>query len=325
MSKRITILDVAEKSGYGVGTVSRVLSGDKYVKPETRQKVLKVVEELKYTPNVNGGRLRKKHSEVIAVLVPIINHPFFAEFVEEVETVAMQNGYSVILVTSKMNVDKEKEILKKIKQKEVDGAIFVTHYHHSDEELEGCPLVSIDRHLNEHVPFVSSDNYDATRKAIEYLIEKGAKHIGYVGTKPFVDSEVTLREKAYLDVLKEHNMTPYVINKAVEHGDESVLVDELLASYPNLDAIFASGNTLSQIVYKKVLDKGIKVPEQMQIISYDGVFNSWNKEAVITSIQQPIKVMAEEAFKLLIKTINEEAVENKHIYPTQFIKANTTK
>lgn len=120
-------------------------------------------------------------------------------------------------------------------------------------------------------------------------------------------------------------MTPYVINKAVEHGDESVLVDELLASYPNLDAIFASGNTLSQIVYKKVLDKGIKVPEQMQIISYDGVFNTWNKEAVITSIQQPIKVMAEEAFKLLIKTINEEVVENKHIYPTQFIKANTTK
>lgn len=325
MSKRITILDVAEKSGYGVGTVSRVLSGDKYVKPETRQKVLKVVEELKYTPNVNGGRLRKKHSEVIAVLVPIINHPFFAEFVEEVEAVAMQNGYSVILVASKMNVDKEKEILKKIKQKEVDGAIFVTHYQHSDEELEGCPLVSIDRHLNEHVPFVSSDNYDATRKAIEYLIEKGAKHIGYVGTKPFVDSEVTLREKAYLDVLKEHNMTPYIINKAAEHGDESVLVDELLASYPNLDAIFASGNTLSQIVYKKVLDKGIKVPEQMQIISYDGVFNSWNKEAVITSIQQPIKVMAEEAFKLLIKTINEEVVENKHIYPTQFIKANTTK
>ena len=78
---KVTINDVVKKSGYGLGTVSRVISGDKSVKESTRKKILKVIEELNYVPNVNGARLRRKHSNVIAVLVPVINHPFFAEFV----------------------------------------------------------------------------------------------------------------------------------------------------------------------------------------------------------------------------------------------------
>lgn len=325
MNKRVTILDVAKRSGFGVGTVSRVLSGDKYVKESTRIKVMEAVEELQYTPNVNGGRLRRKHSGVIAVLVPIINHPFFAEFVEEVGAVAMQEGYSLLLITSKRNVDKEKEILKKIKQKEIDGAIFVTHYRHSEEELRGFPLVSIDRHLTDSMPFVSSDNYDATRKAVEYLIATGAKNIAYLGTKPHVDSEVILREKAYLDVIKENNLTPYVINEVVEHGEEEKLVDKLLDTFKNIDAIFASGMTLSQILYHKLNEKGFKIPEDIQLISYDGVFNPWNKEVVMTSIKQPIKQLATEAFKILVKLINEEEVQIENIYKTEFIKTKTTK
>ena len=325
MSKRVTILDVAKKSGFGVGTVSRVLSGDKSVKESTRKKVLQVVKELNYTPNVNGARLRKEHSGVIAVLVPIINHPFFAEFVEDVDVIAMQEGYSILLVTSQMNVEKEKEMLIKIKRKEVDGTIFVTHYEHEDDELAGCPLVSVDRHLNHSVPYVSSDNYDATKEAIEYLISTGARNIGFIGTKPFVDSEVLLREKAYLDVIKEHNLTPYLVNEVVEHGEEKKIVDKLLDSYPNLDAIFASGNTLSQILYDTLRSRNIKIPEEMQIISYDGVFASWGDNGSITSIQQPIKELAEGAFRILIDVINGKEVQQKNIYKTSFIKGNTTK
>lgn len=325
MTKRITILDVAKLSGYGVGTVSRALSGDKNVKKETKDKILKVVEELNFTPNINGGRLRRKHSGVIAVLVPIINHPFFGEFVEELDTIAMENGYSVILVASKMHVDKEKEILKKIRQREVDGAVFVTHYKHSDEELKDCPLVSVDRHLNNTVPFVSSDNYESTKNAIEYLISTGAKKIGYLGTKPSVDSEVSLREKAYRDVLAKYNMPVRIINKVVEHGEEETLVDEMLETYKDLDAIFASGATISRIAYYKLVEKGIRLPEDMQLISYDGVFDVWNKKTLITSIKQPVKKLAEEAFNILIKVIHGEEVNQINIYPTEFIKTNTTK
>ena len=325
MSNKVTINDVAKKSGYGIGTVSRVISGESSVKESTRKKILKVIDELHYVPNVNGARLRRKHSKVIAVLVPVINHPFFAEFVEDVEIIAVENGYSLLLVTSQMNEAKEGEILKKIRQKEIDGAIFVTHYEHKDEDTKGLPLVSIDRHLNHTVPFVSSDNYDASRKAIEYLIEKGAKRIGYIGTKPFVESEVSYREKAYLDVIKEHGLTPYVLNEVVKHGEEDELITRFLELYPDVDAVFSSGSTISYLLYERLLEMGKKIPEEIQLISYDGTSLKRKNKQVITSIEQPIKELAEASFKILVDLINEKEVNQSNIFKTKFVLGETTK
>lgn len=324
MSK-ITINDVARISGYGVGTVSRVLRDDKSVKPSTREKILKVIDELHYIPNVNGARLRQKHSNVIAVMVPIINHPVFAEFVENIETAADEQGYSILLVSSQMNVEKENDILKMIRQKEVDGAIFITHYEHSDEDIHGLPLVSVDRHLNHSVPYVSSDNYQATKDAIELFISHGDKKIAFIGTKPFVKSEVSLREEAYIDTMKEHGLEIRSMNEIVEHGEERQLVDKLFTKYPDLDAIFASGNTLSQLVYRKLSELGKESPKDIELIGYDGVFSSWDNTSAISSIQQPIKEMAQASFEILIDLINGKEVQQENIFKTRFIKGNTTR
>ena len=325
MANKVTILDVAKASGYGVGTVSRVLSGEASVKESTRQKILKVIEELNYTPNVTGARLRTQHSGVIAVMVPIIFHPFFSEFLEDVESAAAEKGYSILLVASQMNVEKEREILRKIKRKEVDGAIFVTHYEHDDADLKDCPLVSIDRHLNHSVPFVSSDNYDATRKAIEMLINSGAKKIGYIGSKPFVDSEILLREKAYIDVMNEHHLPTMILNEAIAHGEEERLASQFLEKYPDLDAIFASGNTLTDIIYFRLANQGKRMPEDIQLVGYDGVNYNLDGYPKISAISQPIKEMAIAAFNILIDLIHGKEVKQKNIFKTTFVKGSTTK
>ena len=325
MTKKVTINDVVRESGYGLGTVSRVISGDKSVKESTRKKIQAVIDELHYVPNVNGARLRKKHSDVIAVLVPVINHPFFAEFVEDVERIADANGYSLLLVTSQMNEKKEEEILLKIRKREIDGAIFVTHYEHSEEEIKGLPLVSIDRHLNHVVPYVSSNNYEASKEAIEYLISKGAKKIGYIGSKPFVESEVSYREKAYLDVIKEHGYEPYILNEVIKHGEEKELINRFLNTYPEVDAIFASGSTISYLLYERLLELGKKMPEDIQLISYDGTSLRRNGKQVITSIEQPIKELAEASFNILVDLINEKEVNQSNIFKTTFVLGETTK
>ena len=168
-----TIKDVAALSGVGIGTVSRVLNGGANVNEETKKKVLAAIKELNYTPNSMGVKLRTNQNKVFALLVPLINHSFFAELTAHVEKEALKYGYSILLVCSQKHEEREIEIINKLNRKEVDGVIFVTHYNHSEEELKNKAIVTIDRHLPGDIPFVSSSNYESSREAIEYLVKKG--------------------------------------------------------------------------------------------------------------------------------------------------------
>ena len=313
---RVSITDVAKASGYGVGTVSRVLSGDKSVKPSTREKINKVIEDLHYVRNVNGARLRKKHSGVIAVMVPIINHPFFAEFVERVENAADKAGCSLLLITSQMNEQKEKEILLKIRQHEIDGGIFVTHYEHGEDELQGCPLVSIDRHLAGGVPLITSDNYEATKKALELLYSHGNRHIGFIGTKPTVESEVSFRKAAYDDFIKEKGLTPLAKWEVISHGEEESLVTSFLNEFDDVDAVFASNIIVASSLYAQCLKRGKTFPDDLELIAYDGLDPIWGNSP-ITCIRQDIKSMAEAAFSAL-----QQLIEGKEVNPNSIISTS---
>ena len=320
-----TIKDVAKKAGVGVGTVSRVLNGGKSVNKETHQRVLDAIEELHFVPNQMASRLRKDASGIIALLVPVVNHPFFAKLAYFVEDEADKFGYSILLVSSQKRIEKEKNILQRIKRREVDGAIFVTHFDHEEKELKGCPLVSIDRPLGADIPYVTSDNYDATKNAVEYLIQKGCRRIGYVGSKPLVDSEVLKREDAYLDVMKEQGIEPRIKNDVILHGDESNVVAEFLQAYPDVDGVFASGHTMAQVLHETALQKGIKVPEQMQIVSYDGSFKQWSNNPYLSCVEQPIEEMAREVVRLLIDKIDGKEVQMRTMLKTNFLVGATTK
>ena len=320
-----TIKDVAKKAGAGVGTVSRVLNGGKSVNKETHQRVVEAIEELHFVPNQMASRLRKDASGIIALLVPVVNHPFFAKLAYFVEDEADKFGYSILLVSSQKRMEKERNILQRIKRREVDGAIFVTHFDHEEKELKGCPLVSIDRPLGADIPYVTSDNYDATKNAVEYLIQKGCRKIGYVGSKPLVDSEVLKREDAYLDVMKEQGIQPRIKNDVILHGDESNVVAEFLQAYPDVDGVFASGHTMAQVLYETALQKGIKVPEQMQIVSYDGSFKQWSNNPYLSCVEQPIEEMAREVVRLLIDKIDGKEVQMRTMLKTNFLVGATTK
>ena len=319
-----TIKDVATKSGVGVGTVSRVLNNSPQISEATRKKVLDAIKELNYVPNVAGKRLSQKKSYVIAVVVPVIDHPFFARLVSFIEKEADAKGYSVLLASSQHRIEKEHEILRRLQQNEADGALFVTHYEHAEEEFENLAIVSIDRHLGKDIPIVTTDNYEASRKAVEHLIEKGCQRIAYLGTKPNQVSEVSLREKAYRDVIKEHDMECIVVNEITEHGSENQLVDELFSSYKGFDGVFVSGCTLATLLYNKIKALNLKTPEDIQIVSYDGEF-ALDDIHHITTLEQPLDEMAKKCVELLIKKIDGVVTEPLSKFNCRFVKGETTK
>ena len=319
-----TIKDVAKYAGVGIGTVSRVINHDKAVGERTRKKVLEAMEALHYSPNHMASQLRRNETRILALLVPVISHPFFAKLAYFVEDEADKFGYSTILVSSQRRVDKEAEIMSRIRQKKVDGAVFVTHYIHQTQELENCPLVSIDRRLGGDIPYITSDNYDATRDAIRYMIERGAKRIGYLGSKPEVDSEVLERERAYRDVMAEYGMPICIVNEVVLHGDEATVAKAFIEQYPEVDGVFVSGYTLSQVFLSEMTARNKSIPEDLQIVSYDGTFRQWSASD-LTSVEQPIEEMAREAVRLLIRKIHGEDVPQRTVLKTKFILGATTK
>ena len=320
----ITIKDVAKYAGVGVGTVSRVINNEKAVGAKTRKKVLEAIEVLGYSRNNMAFRLRKNETRIIALLVPVVNHPFFAKVAYYVEDEASKFGYSVILVSSQQRVDKETEIIKKIMHREVDGAVFVTHYMHEEEDLKNCPIVSIDREFGENIPYVTSDNYDATAKAIKYMIERGAKRVGFIGSKPLVASEVMERERAYLDLMAEYGMPPRMVNEIIQHGEETAIVADFMEKYADVDGVFVSGYSLSQVFYEAAIERGKKIPDDLQIVSYDGIFRQWGI-INMTSVEQPIEEMARQVVRLLIKKIHGEETCTRTVLKTKFVLGATTK
>lgn len=320
-----TIKDVAEFAGVGIGTVSRVINEEKSVKPATRERVKNAMTVLQFSPNKMAAKLRKNETRNIALLVPVINHPFFAKFAYYVEDEADKYGYSVILVSSQQRVQKETDIIDRIHRREVDGAVFVTHFAHNSEELKDCPIVSIDRSFGEEIPYVTSDNYNATCNAIEFLLKKGCKNIGYLGSKPLVSSEVMERERAYKDTMAKHGLSVRSVNEVILHGEETALVSAFLDKYTDLDGVFASGYSLAQVLYETALQKGKRIPEDIQLVSYDGAFKQWNNNRLLTCVEQPIEEMAREVVRLLIKKIKGEKVEVRTELKTAFIVGATTK
>ena len=319
-----TIKDVAKHAGVGIGTVSRVINNEKAVGEETRKKVIESMNTLNYSPNNMASQLRKNETRIIALLVPVINHPFFAKLAYYIEDEADKFGYSTILVSSQQRVEKEAEIIRRIKQKKVDGAVFVTHYVHEEDDLKGCPIISIDRLLGKDIPYVTSDNYESTKRAITHMIERGAKKVGYIGSKPLVDSEVMERERAYRDVMAEHNMPLCMVNEIMQHGEETVVVSDFWKQYSDVDGVFVSGYTLSQVFYDSAIERGKNIPQDIQIVSYDGVFQPWTTSNM-TCVEQPIEEMAREVVKLLIQKIHGEETPIRTALNTKFVLGTTTK
>ena len=320
-----TIKEVALLSGVGIGTVSRVLNNSPQISEKTREKVLDAIKELNYVPNVAGKRLSQSRSYVIAVIVPVIDHPYFARLIAGLELAADKRGYSLLIASSQHRIEKEHDILTRLMQKQADGALFVTHYEHQESEFENLAIVSIDRHLGKDIPIVTSNNYEATKQGVKYLISKGCKKVAFLGTKPNQASEVFLREKAYLDVINEHHMTPCVVNESVDHGQEETLVKELFEKYQDFDGAFVSGCTLANLLYDETRKRNLKLPDDLQIVSYDGEFSA-DEHTHITTLEQPLDVMAEKCVELIIKRINgENDVTLMNKYDCRFIKGETTK
>lgn len=323
--KMSTIKDVAALAGVSVTTVSRIINRKGSISEETTQKVKQAMENLNYYPNEVARSLQNKSRHLIGFIVPYIDHPFFSKLAAAVEDACYKKGYKLLLCTSWSSEKKEKEVLSMLRANQVDGILICSRIGNVSAYRDiTLPLVSIERTI-EGIPSVACDNYKGGVLAAQALIAGGCKHPVLFGNKVSKYLPAYLRHQGFHDECKCRGIksSEYLIEKEDIFASRlHYNVNELIRQNLNLDGIFATSDVLAAGVTMECRALGRKIPDQIQVVGFDGVTISEN--CSISTVAQPISDMGEFAVTLLINKINGGLVPEKSILPVSLIHRNTT-
>jgi len=329
----VTIKDVAKKAGVGLGTVSRVLNNHPSVSEETRKKVLDAIKELDYNPNAIARSLKVKYTKSIGVMIPDISSAFYPDIVRGIEDIANEYKYNIILLNTDLKREKEKEALIMLKEKKVDGILFISNT--ISEKLKrdfkkiNIPIVLIATKDDESEFYsVTIDNERAAYEATKYLIKLGHKRIAMLAGKKEDPNAGIPRINGYKRALEESGLK--LDENIIFYGDykfksgyQNMLKIIKLKDKPT--AIFSASDTMAVGAASCAMQHGFKVPDDFSIIGFDGVELAEYFYPPITTVKQPRYEMGAKGMEMLIKILQGEDVEREVQLDFELIERSSCK
>lgn len=328
--KNANISTIAEEAGVSQATVSRVLNNSGYVSEKTRAKINKVIEKYDYTPSALARGLHSGQADIIGVLIPEIENPFFGQLLKVISLVAEKNSLSMICFNSDNNGDKDLNALSSMKNYRIKGLIYTPAIDYSsNEEKEkitsaldsiNAPIVLLDRRL----PFykkadgVFFDNTGAIFEAVEALVKAGHTKIAIINAE--LDRILAReRQKGYVSALKEYNIEyrddyvflgDYSIEKSYE------LAKKCLAMEDRPTAIITCNNFTSLGFLKALSETSLILNEDIVCIGVDGLTELENVGLPFNFIERNIVDMAKRCMTCLLEKLN----SNESTYSEILIK-----
>ena len=317
--KNVSLNDVAEKAGVSIATVSRVINNNPNVNPETRNRVQQIIKQLKFRPNRVAKRLRNKNasSNLLGVLIPDIQNPFYVEVLRGIEDVAYENKYALIMCNFSQDEKKEKMYLDILQSESIDGLIAAPASETDPKVISlvkgGLPIVCVDRGLiGVDVDVVLVENRNGAYSAVDHLAKAGYKRIAYISGLPQIPSSQQ-RERGYLDALTANGLEAdkSLIRYSDSRHESSVkLCDELLSLPAPPDAIFTGNNLITLGALENIHKRGLKIPEDVAIIGFDDMYWSISLNPPLTAVRQPAYEIGKRSAELLIQRINDPGRSN---------------
>lgn len=274
----ITMRDVARKADVSIKTVSRVVNDQGEISADTRQRVLAVINELGYRPNMVARGLVTQRTYTVGLVVTNITNPFFPEVARGVQDVARAHDYNVFLCNSDESQQEELRHLHSLAAQAVDGIIifpcYETHNNLTTFAEEYRPIVTIN-HLCEHpnIGMVLTENYQGARLAVDYLISKGHHEIAMLAGLE-VSPQRGRRVHGFLDALADHGL-PVIEQRLLagvptwESGYETTM--RFLTQDPQVTAIFAYNDLLALGAVQACKELGRRVPADCAIVGFDDI------------------------------------------------------
>lgn len=330
---RITMDEIAKLAGVSKATVSRVLNDSECgVGEQTRVRVKKIAEELGYSVEQTEKK-NVSFTRYIALILPDITNPFFADLAKSVEQSLRRKGYSLVLANTDFSEDNEAAQIRELMVKRLEGILLVPSGIRAREEHDlprryQIPMVLLDRKLEgiSDIPGVYSNNEYASVISCEHLIRKGARDIVFISGPLNVSTSIE-RFEGYKAVLAQHSIPfrPEMCRHGsytVESGYNAVL--ELERSGISYSAILAANDLMALGALKAVREFGYRVPEDVQIIGFDNIEFSQYCEPSLSTMQQPTFDMGAKAVELLTGIIEKrDPVQPERLIPKLLMRKTT--
>jgi len=305
----VTIKDIAKKAEVSTATVSRALYNTGYVKEETRQKILKVAEELGYEKH-KENKASKIKTNVVGVIVSDITNPFFTQVVRGIEDALSPAGYNLLLCNADENIEKERNYLKVLVSKKVDGIIITPaggdHKAVREVANKEIPLVLIDRLIESlNTDGVIIDNISGAYDATSHLIFEGYRKIGII-TGPLEIMTAKERLEGYKKALQDARIE--FDEDLVENGGYTqkggYTAAKTLTERARPDAIFIANNVMTTGALLALKELKIKIPEEVGIVGFDDLEWAPLMDPPLTTVSQPIYTIGSTAAQLLLRKLS---------------------
>lgn len=313
MSTRLK--DVAEAAGVSTRTVSNVVSGAVNVSPATRTRVQTVLDEMGYRPNLAARQLRQGRTGMIALVIPDLAVPYFAELARHILGAAKEEGLTVLIDQTDGDLDREMVFVRGAASTSVDGVIMsplTAALGDLPPTAELPPLVLLgERVIDPRFDHVAIDNLSAARAATRHLAALGRRRIAAIGVdSPPTSAMANLRLRGYLEVVDAEGLATdqrlVVSTRWFNRSDGYEATKSLLTSGAEPDGIFCFTDLLAHGALRALADVGIRVPDDVAVVGIDDAEESSYSSPSLTSIAPDKAEIARRAVQCLVQRIRGE-------------------
>lgn len=337
-----TIKDVARICGVGVSTVSRAINNHPDINPETKEKIMRVIEENHYIPNNSARNLKRTESDTIAIMMKGIDNPFFLAMFKIFEQELGEQKYTFFLQRVQQEEDELAVARELIMEKRLKGIIFLGgRVDREPKEFRklGIPYVLCSfapekSMLSPQVNYVTIDDEEESYRIVDYLCKLGHKKIAII--RPYyADRGIgRTRYNGYVRALKKHgievdpSLVLYMRDdiEAFTPANGYAVTRELLESGKEFTALFTMSDTTAIGACKALLEAGNRIPEDYSVAGFDGIEMATYYHPSLTTICQPKEEMARASVRMLLDLIEERPVKsNQQIFSAELLIGESTK
>jgi len=304
------IKDVASEAGVSIATVSHVINNTKYVTGDTRQKVLRAIEECNYYPNAHARTLASGRSNIIGLLVSDIANPFFPEIVKSFEGAAFESGYNVILVNTNYDAKRAADYVRRLIELKVAGVALMTSELDPGliDELARKQVHVVFHNLGmpaEHMSNILVDYVGGIEESVNHLVSLGHRKIAHIAG-PSRFRTAGIRREAFLDSMKRHfprarKATVYEGDFKFEGGQRAAA--EILASSDLPTGLVAANDMMALGAMQEFRTAGLNVPHDISIVGFDDIAFASLCDPPLTTVHSPRMEIGRKAVEALMATI----------------------